>query len=131
MTNNDHNYWYVLGNENAKNGNNDDALAAYDKALELDPAHVSTLNNKGIILARLKRFDEAIECYNKAIEIDPKYANAWYNKANALRNFGQSLVDQANDNRSTAPKMINKSIGLFDLAEKCYDKGDMLSGKKS
>lgn len=131
MANNDHNSWYVLGNENAKNGNNEDALIAYDKALELDPDHVSTLNNKGIILARLKRFDEAIECYDRAIEIDPKYANAWYNKANTLRNFGQSLIDNAHENRSTAPKMINKSIGLFDLAEKCYDKGDMLSGKKS
>ena len=131
MTNNDYSSWYEIGNENAKNGNNEDALIAYDKALELDPNHVRTWNNKGIILARLKRFEDAIECYDKAIEIDPEYANAWYNKANALRNFGQYLIDHANDNRSTAPKMINKSIGLFDSAERCYDKGDMLSGKKA
>lgn len=131
MTSTDHNSWYSTGNERAKDGDNEDALIAYDKALELDPNHVSAWNNKGIVLYRLKRFEEAIVCYDKAIEIDPKYANAWYNKANAMRNFGQSLVDKANDDRTNAPKMINRSIALFDLAEKCYEKGDVLSGKKS
>ncbi|MDR3783147.1 MAG: tetratricopeptide repeat protein [Candidatus Nitrosotalea sp.] len=130
MTSTDHNSWYSIGNERAKEGDSEDALIAYDKALELDPNHVSAWNNKGIVLYRLKRFEEAIICYDKAIEIEPQYANAWYNKANALRNFGQSLIDKANDDRTNAPKMINKSIGLFDLAEKCYDTGDVLSGKK-
>ncbi|MFZ0183734.1 MAG: tetratricopeptide repeat protein [Nitrosotalea sp.] len=130
MTSNNHNSWYNVGNEQAKDGNNDDALIAYDKALELDPNHVSTWNNKGIVLSRLKRFEEAITCYDKAIEISPEYANAWFNKANALRNFAQSLVDKANDDRTNAPKMINRSITLFDSAEKCYDRGDALSGKK-
>jgi tetratricopeptide (TPR) repeat protein len=118
-----------VGNERAKEGDNEDALIAYDKALELDLNHVSAWNNKGIVLSRLKRFEEAIVCYDKAIEIDSQYANAWYNKANAMRNFGQSLVDKANDDRTNAPKMINRSIALFDLAEKCYEKGDILSGK--
>ena len=130
MTSDDDNSWYDMGNARAKEGDNEDALIAYDKALEVDPNHVRAWNNKGIALSRLKRFEEAIGCYDKAIEIEPQYANAWYNKANALRNFGQSLVDKANDDRTNAPKMINKSIGLFDLAEKCYDKGDVISGKK-
>jgi len=130
MTSDDDNSWYGMGNARAKEGDNEDALIAYDKALEVDPNHVRAWNNKGIALSRLERFEEAIGCYDKAIEIEPQYANAWYNKANALRNFGQSLVDKANDDRTNAPKMINKSIGLFDLAEKCYDKGDIISGKK-
>ena len=126
----DHNSWYNTGNENAKNGNNDDALIAYEKALEIDPNHVSSWNNKGIILSRMKRFEESIVCYDKAVELNPQYANAWYNKANALRNFAQSLVDKANDDRTNAPKLVNRSIALFDSADKCYDKGDVLSGKK-
>ncbi|HEX5457968.1 MAG TPA: tetratricopeptide repeat protein [Candidatus Nitrosotalea sp.] len=130
MSSNDHNHWYSAGNESAKEGNNDDALIAYDKALELDPNHVSAWNNKGIVLSRLKRFEESISCYDKAIELNPIYANAWYNKANALRNFGQSLVDKANDDRTNAPKLVNRSITLFDSADKCYDKGDIISGKK-
>ncbi|MDE1728422.1 tetratricopeptide repeat protein [Candidatus Nitrosotalea okcheonensis] len=125
-----HNSWYDVGNENAKNNNNEDALVAYDKALEIDPNHVSAWNNKGIVLSRLKRFEESLICYDKAIEINPEYVNAWYNKANALRNFAQSLIDKANDDRTNAPKLVNRSIGLFDFADKCYDKGDILSGKK-
>jgi len=131
MANNDHNSWYSIGNERAKEGKNDDALAAYDKALELDPKHVGTWNNKGVVLARLKRFEEAISCYDKAIELNSEYSNAWYSKANALRNFAQSLVDKASDDRTNAPKIINRSIALFDAAEKCYDMGDTLSGKKA
>ena len=121
MTNSNYNSWYGMGNERAKEGNNEDALIAYDKALELEPSNVSAWNNKGIVLSRLKRFEESIVCYDKAIEIEPEYA---------LRNFGQSLVDKANDDRTNAPKMINRSIALFDSAEKCYDKGDVISGKK-
>ncbi|MDE1770253.1 MAG: tetratricopeptide repeat protein [Thaumarchaeota archaeon] len=130
MVSNDHNSWYSSGNQSAKEGNNDDALIAYDKALEQDPQHIGTWNNKGIVLARLKRYEEAISCYDKAIEINPEYANAWYSKANALRNFAQSLVEKANDDRTNAPKLVNRSIALFDSAEKCYDIGEVLSGKK-
>ena len=131
MGSNDHNSWYSAGNESVKEGNNEDALIAYDKALEQDPKHVGTWNNKGIVLARLKRFEEAISCYNTAIELNPEYANAWYSKANALRNFAQSLVDKANDDRTNAPKLVNRSIALFDSAEECYDLGETLSDKKT
>lgn len=124
MSDTNHNSWYSAGNASAKDGKNEDALIEYDKALEIDPKHVSAWNNKGIVLARLGRFEEAIDCYDKAIELSPKYANAWYNKANALRNFAQSLVDKANDDRTNAPKLVNRSITLFDSADKCYDIGD-------
>lgn len=126
----DHNSWFSSGNDSAKQGNNEDALIAYDKALEIEPGHTSAWNNKGIVLSRLKRYEEAIACYDRAIDIDPTYANAWYNKANVLRNFAQHLVDSASDDRTNAPKIINRSIALFDSADKCYDKGDTLSGKK-
>ena len=130
MGRDDHNPWFSEGNERAKEGNHEDALIAYDKALETDPNHISAWNNKGIVLSKMKRFEEAISCYDQAIEIDSSYANAWYNKANALRNFAQSLVDEANNDRTNAPKMVNRSIALFDAADKCYDRGDVLSGKR-
>jgi tetratricopeptide (TPR) repeat protein len=130
MASNGDNSWYSAGNERAKEGNNEDALIAYDKVLEMDPNHVSTLNNKGIVLFRLKRFEESISCYDKAIELSPEYANAWYNKANALRSFAQSLVDKANDDRTNAPKLVNRSILLFDYADTCYEMGDKIKDKK-
>jgi len=131
MGGNNDNSWFSAGNASAKDGNNENALIEYDKALETDPKHVSAWNNKGIVLSRLKRFEEAISCYDKAIELNPEYANAWYNKANALRNFAQSLVDNAHNDRTNAPKLVNRSIALFDSADKCYDMGDTLSNKKT
>lgn len=128
---NNHNSWYAIGNENAKNGNYEDALVAYNKSLEMDPNHVSTWNNKGIVLSKLKRFEESIACYDKAIEINRDYANAWYNKANALRNHAQFLIDKAGEDRANAPKLVNRSIVLFDYADKCYDMGDVISGKRT
>jgi len=65
-------------------GKHDEAINAYDKAIELDPKDASAWYNKGHALNRLEKHDGAIKAYDKAIELDPKYASAWYNKGNAL-----------------------------------------------
>ncbi len=123
--------WYDEGNAKIKEGNNEDAIIAYNKATDLDPNHISAWNNKGIALSRLKRYDEAIECYDKILEIDPNHGNAWLNKANALRSLAQSYLDKANNDRTEAAKLINKALGLFDIANTCYDKGDTLKKQTS
>ncbi len=119
--------WYSKANEMVKAGNNEDAIIAYEKAIELNPAHTSAWNNKGIILFRLKRYDEAISCYDKAIEINPNHANAWLNKAKAVRGLAQSYLDKANNDKANAAKLINQSLVLFDSADQCFSKGEALS----
>ncbi len=123
---NDPDAWYDEGNAKIKEGNNEDAIIAYDKATDLDPSHISSWNNKGIALSRLKRYEEAISCYDKILEIDPNHGNAWLNKANALRSLAQSYLDKANTDRTEAAKLINKALGMFDSANSCYDKGDAI-----
>ena len=120
--------WYKAGNTKMTEGRSEEAIADYDKAIELNLSHVGALNNKGIALYRLKRYQDAIDCYDKVIEIDPSHANAWYNKANALRGLAQSHLDKANDDRAGAAKLINKALSLFDSANECYSKGETLSG---
>lgn len=44
----------------------EEALAYYDKALEIKPDERIVLNNKGIALDKLGRREEARACYNKA-----------------------------------------------------------------
>ena len=41
----------------------DDALACYEKALQIDPTFTWAYKSKGIILERLGRFDDALRCY--------------------------------------------------------------------
>jgi tetratricopeptide (TPR) repeat protein len=66
-----------------------EAIALYDKAIEIDPNNVKVLVTKGEILYELARFKEAIALYDKAIEIEPKFKEAWYNKGLALAKLGR------------------------------------------
>jgi len=66
----------VLFNE----GKYDEAIAEYNKAIELYPEYSSAWNNKGVALEKLGRNEEALECYNKALQLDPSYELAKSNK---------------------------------------------------
>jgi tetratricopeptide (TPR) repeat protein len=123
--------WYMAGNEKMISGNSEGAISDYDKTIQLNPVHISAWNNKGIALSRLKRYEEAINCYDKAIEINPNHANAWYNKAKAFRDLAQSYLDKANTDRTSAAKLINQALALFDSANECYNKGESISEHKT
>jgi tetratricopeptide (TPR) repeat protein len=55
-----------------------------NKALLLQPEHITGLNAKAVALGFLKKYDEAVECCDKIIEIDPKDVAAWASKGLAL-----------------------------------------------
>src|SRR5262249_27221908 len=57
----------------------DDARAALDSALAIDPGHAAANNQLGIMLREDGKFDEAEKAYRRALESDPSYALAHYN----------------------------------------------------
>ena len=59
-------------------GKYEEAIATYDKAIEIDPQYADAWNNKGSALGCLGKYEEAIAAYDKAIEIDPQYAVVCY-----------------------------------------------------
>jgi len=65
----------------------EDALEAYEKAIEIKPDYLSALNNKGTALRNLGKNEDALEAYEKAIDIKPDFFNAWINKGNTLDNL--------------------------------------------
>lgn len=75
----------------------DDAINAYKKALEANPAAPGALVNLGTILFRQRKFRLAREHYERAVAADPTYPLAHFNLGN--------LADEQGD---------------FDLARKCY-----------
>lgn len=99
----------------------DEAIKAYNTAIELDPKYALAWNNKGIALSHYGKFGEAIKAFNKAIEIDPNYVDAWNNKGLA---HGR-LVD-----RKEAFRAFNKAIELNPkYAIAWYNKASILNLK--
>jgi tetratricopeptide (TPR) repeat protein len=67
-----------LGNDMAKLGKVDEARAAYQKYVDLNPTDAALAwRNFGIVLYQANRMKEAIEPLQKATTLDPKNAQAW------------------------------------------------------
>jgi protein O-mannosyl-transferase len=80
----------ILGLTFSQQGRTDEAIAHFQKAIELNPDFVNAHNNLGIALNLKGRSDEAIEQYTKALALDPKHAQAHYNLGNVLFRKGQT-----------------------------------------
>ena len=65
-----------MGKKQLEDGQYDDALNLFQKAISLNRNDPDLWNLKGIALRSLGRYNEAIECFNKSLEIDPRDKNA-------------------------------------------------------
>lgn len=63
---------FARGEALALMGKYDDALSAFNKVIEIDPAHKSVWAAKANVLAKIGRANEALLCYNRALELDPE-----------------------------------------------------------
>lgn len=66
-----------------------EAIGAYEKAIEADPASAGALVNLGTIYFNRREWSKAEECYHRAIQANGRYALAHFNLAN--------LYDERND----------------------------------
>jgi tetratricopeptide (TPR) repeat protein len=73
--------WVNLGwiYRNMKPPRSEESIAAYKKALELDPKEEQAALGLGWAASYTKNWDEAIAAFNKAIQIEPKTAGEAYN----------------------------------------------------
>jgi len=62
-----------------------EAIIYYDKILNENPDNISSLNNKGYALNKLKDYDGAIQCYDVALRLDPDDFSVLLNKISSLR----------------------------------------------
>jgi tetratricopeptide (TPR) repeat protein len=67
----------------ADEGRYDEAIAEYNKAIELDPKYALAYSNRGSTYYDKKQYDLAIADSSKAIELDPNYSNAYYIRGSA------------------------------------------------
>jgi tetratricopeptide (TPR) repeat protein len=65
-------------------GRHQEALAAFERAVHLDPSDPRYCNSKGLALHEMKRYLEALAAYDDAVELNPTYALAWNGRGNVL-----------------------------------------------
>ena len=105
----------------------------YNQILKIDPGHVSTLNNLGIIFKELGELQKAKSCYEKAIEINPNYTDAHNNLGGVFKELGErqkakSYFEKAieiNPNHINAHfnlGAIFEELGENQKAKNCYEK---------
>jgi Tfp pilus assembly protein PilF len=82
-----------VGTTFALNGKVDEAIAQFQKALELGPGHVDIYSNLGLALFEKGQVDEAIVQYETALKIDPNYPEAQSGLGSTL--FRQGKIDEA------------------------------------
>ena len=71
------------------------ALAAYSRAVQLDPGHARAWNNLGVAYDDQNRFPEAIAAFQRALATQPGYGLAWLNLGNTYvnsRNFQEAIA---------------------------------------
>ena len=81
---------YNLGNALRQKGATDEAIAEYEKALQLNPDYAAAHNNLGTVFLRAGRTDEAISHFQKALQINPGNGQAQNNLGNAYLQKGDA-----------------------------------------
>jgi tetratricopeptide (TPR) repeat protein len=112
-------YLKEQGNSLFHLGHYDDALKAFDRAIELNPNDSESWVYKGVILKNLGRIDDALKACDNAIELDLKNSRAWEIKGIVLDYMGRT--DDALKAYDRAIKFNPKNSGIW------LNKGDTLS----
>ena len=78
------------------NGSNEEAIAAYDEVLKIDPGNVTAWDRKALELQSLGKENESAQAYEKTLSLldeglsrNPKDAKSWYLKSLTLDSLGQ------------------------------------------
>ncbi len=76
-------HWFQRGLELEEAGSPvPDCIAAYERAVSLNPSAAGALVNLGTIFFRQKQYEDAERFYRRALEADPRYTLALFNLAN-------------------------------------------------
>ena len=121
------------GSVAALTGRLDQALADFNKAIELQPTFADFYVNRGDVYTEKRLFDKALLDYNKAIELVPRFYIA-YNRRSSMHYkmglFDQALADSNKAieiNPAFAISYVNRGVtyadrGLLDKAFAEYNK---------
>jgi tetratricopeptide (TPR) repeat protein len=94
---------YAQALKRQNEGQLEQAEALYKKVLEIDPHHLASLNNLGVIFMQQNRHREAIAIFTEALDKQSNYVDAHYNLA--------CLYARKNDTKNSM-HFLKKAIGF-------------------
>ena len=109
---------YNQGTELLEKGQYDQAIANFDKAIEINPRYAEAYNNRGIAYLRKGQYDKAISDFTKVIEINPKDAMAHENRGLVYAILGQ--YDKSTSDHTKAIE-LDPTYDMAALVEKNND----------
>jgi tetratricopeptide (TPR) repeat protein len=107
-------YWIKEGDVLQNQSKHDEAIQAYDKAIEIEPQSEEAWTKKGVALfgSESATADDSVRCFDNAIMINPNYAEAWYQKGWWLdTSVVYAFMDGGPDARD---EMARKALECFD-----------------
>jgi len=110
------NEWFEMGRQASIDNRLDNALDAYNKAIDLDPKVAKTYINRGRTYYYLGNYNQAIANYDKAIELNAEFALAYYYRGLAYSAFG-------NNNQAIADWKIAARLGLKEAQDHLQQQG--------
>ncbi|TDC91970.1 serine/threonine-protein kinase [Actinomadura sp. 7K507] len=114
-------------------GRDEEELAYYERAIQLDPMRAWAWSQKAEALHVLDRLEEALPCYDRAVELNRGGVRAWNWKARALRELGRheealAWIDRAIDALPDDPTAWAQKggtlikLGHFEKALPCFER---------
>jgi tetratricopeptide (TPR) repeat protein len=120
--------WFVQGELLQKQSKYDEAIKAFDKAIEADAKYAEAWYRKGAVLyfgawvqpkqGIVKTLEESLEALNKAIELNPEYGVAWSEKGYVL----SSLADPNIDHVLSSPANLNAGLERYNESLEAFDR---------
>jgi tetratricopeptide (TPR) repeat protein len=122
------------GDAHLKAGRAEQALAAFEQAIQLDSSNARAYSGKGDALSKLKRYEESLEAFDQAIARDPSNAASYGSKGvvlfhlkryeEALSSFDAGIQRDPNDavtynNKGTVLRTLQRyqeALAAFNLA---------------
>ncbi len=96
-------------------GQAEEAIASFQRALDISPENPVTHNNLGIALKRQARYEAALASFERALKLNPDYVEAHNNLGSALINLGR---------QEAAVSHLRRALELRpDYAEAHYNLG--------
>ncbi len=118
-----------------------EALAACDQALKLNPNYVAAYKTKGFLLSKLNLYQDALDVYKQVTYLAPKDSDGWKRKGDILYRLKDykeafaafaraSHLDPEDPSNYYNIAHVLKLLGWLEEAQRAHEKAHQLSLKK-